>query len=198
MPPYLQVTCVNPSLLLKIFSKNVGDLDSLLQNTTVGNSLGKLRTSASVLVFLEVDVVGDIIPIPVRPTCRVDNIAQVAVLEDDAGIGAPWATQICRALARCPGDRGLVEDVEGGAVVGLAPAGGDVSRPDRLDVAALEPRLGVAAEDVVDGAVDVAVGVELAALVAKDCVLVAYSMRQYRVKCSCRLRCIFSPVKLTP
>lgn len=143
-------------------------------------------------------MLGDIVPIPVCPALWADNIAQVAILEDDAGIRAPGPTQIRRARAGCPGDGGLVEDVEGGAVVGLAPAGCDVSGPDRLDVAALEPRLGVAAKDEVDGAVDVAVGVELTALVAEDRVLVACSVCQYWFKCSCRLSSIFSPVKLTP
>lgn len=159
MPWYLQVTGINPSLLLEAFSKNVCDLDSLLQNTTVSYPLGKIRTGSSVLKFLEVNVVGDIVPIPVCPTLWVDNIAQVAVLEDDAGIRAPGPTQIRRALASCSGDCGLVKYVEGRAVVGLAAAGCDVPGPDRLDVAALEPRLGIAAEDEVDGAVDVAVGV---------------------------------------
>ena len=127
--------------------------------------------------LLEVDVVGDVVSIPICPAFGVDCVAQVAVLEDNTGIRAPGATQIRRARAGGSGDFGLVEDIECGAVIRLAPAGCDVSRPDRLNVAALEPRLGVAAKNEVDGAVDVAVRVELAALVAKDCVLVACVLR---------------------
>lgn len=175
MPRYLQVTCINPDLLLESLPENVGDLDSLLQNTTVSHSPGQIRPGAGVLKLLEVDVISDIVSIPVSPPFGVDNIAQVAVLEDNAGIRAPGATQVCRALASCPCDCGLVEDVIGRAFIGLASAGRDEAGPDRLDVTALEPRLSVASKDEVDGAVDVAVGVELAALVAEDRVLVAWS-----------------------
>lgn len=183
---HLQVASINPRLLLEVLSEDVGNLDGLRQDTAVGHTLGQVCTGASVLELLEVNMVRDIVPIPVRPAIGVDNIAQLAVLEDNAGVRAPRAAQVRRALAGCPRDRGPVEDVEGGAVVRLAPAGCDVPRPDGLDVAALEPRLGVAAKDEVDGAVDVAVGVELAALVAEDRVLVACPVRQY-LFCSCKL-----------
>lgn len=159
VPLYLQITCINPDLLLEVFSEDVGDLDSLLQNTTVGHSLGKVRPGAGVLELLEVDVVRDIVSIPVRPAFGVDSIAQLAILEDNAGIRAPGPTQICRTLASCSCDRGLVEDIEGRAVVGFSSTGGDISGPNRLNVAAFEPRLGVAAKNEVDGAFDVAVGV---------------------------------------
>lgn len=95
MPLYLQITCINPDLILEVFSKDVGDLDSLLQNTTVGHSLGQVCPGAGVLKLLEVDMVRDIVPIPVCPAFGVDSIAQLAVLEDNARIRAPGAAQIC-------------------------------------------------------------------------------------------------------
>lgn len=159
MPLYLQITCINPDLLLKAFSEDVGNLDSLLQNTTVGHSLGQVCPGAGILKLLEVDMVRDVVAIPICPALEVDSIAQLAVLEDDARIRAPGATEICRALACCSRDRGPVEDIEGRAVVRLSSAGGDESRSNRLNVAAFEPRLGVAAKNEVDGAFDVAVGV---------------------------------------
>lgn len=197
MPRYLQVTGINPDLLLEILPENVGDLDGLFQNTTVSHSRGQIRPGAGILELFEVDVLSDIVSIPVSPPLRADNIAQVAVLEDDAGVRAPGAAQVCGALASCPSDRGPVEDVIGRAFVGFASAGRDEPGPDRLDVAALEPGLSVAAKDEVDGAVDVAVGVELATLVAEDCVLVAWSGASV-YSWYCRLRWSFSPVKLTP
>lgn len=92
MPRYLQVTCINPDLLLESLPENVGDLDSLLQNTTVSHSPGQIRPGAGVLKLFEVYVISDIVSIPVSPPFGVDNIAQVAVLEDNAGIRAPGTT----------------------------------------------------------------------------------------------------------
>lgn len=94
MPLYLQITCINPDLLLEIFSENVGNFDCLLQNTAVGHSLGQVCPGAGILKLLEVDVVCDIVSIPICPAFGADSIAQLAVLEDNARIRAPGAAQI--------------------------------------------------------------------------------------------------------
>lgn len=35
----LQVTCINPCLLLKVFSEDIGYFDSIIQDATIGHSL---------------------------------------------------------------------------------------------------------------------------------------------------------------
>lgn len=78
----------------------------------------------------EVDVVSDVVSIPICPPCGVDSIAQIAVLEDNTCIWAPGPTQVSRSLASNARDLGLVEDVESRAVVRLASAGCNESGPN--------------------------------------------------------------------
>lgn len=173
MSTYLQVSRIDPSLRLISLAQHIRDLDSSSQLAAELHPLRGRGTSPRVVELLEDNTSSRCSVIPGRPSRRLNNVAQHAVLPDHASERPPRAAQGRRGDTGRPKNVGVVEDVNRAAVGRLTAAGGDVSGAHGLDVATLEPRLRVAAKDEVGGAGDQGLGEDLAALVGQDGVLVA-------------------------
>lgn len=94
-------------------------------------------------------------------------------MEDHSAVLPPRSPQVGRVGPTSPIDVNLIEDIEAGVVGRVSPVGGDETRADRLDVDGVKPSGSSQAEDEVHRAADVGLGVDLAAFVRVDGVLVA-------------------------
>ncbi|GJC98198.1 hypothetical protein ColKHC_07024 [Colletotrichum higginsianum] len=157
-------------------AEDVGDLDGGGQLLGEAGA-GAARALARVGELAVEDVVGRV-GAPFGPPGGVDDGAEVGVLEDDAGKGAPGPAEEGLAVADAGEglDGGLVDDVPRRVALGVAAAGGDVALAADGEGAGLEPGDGLLAEDEVGGALDVG-GVEVVgALAGEDGVLVALGL----------------------
>jgi hypothetical protein len=136
---------------------------------------GRPRTGISILAVLHMVRVR-LVGVPDVPARRVDDIAETGVLEHDARVVAPRTAEVVGScgdgLARCCGDGGLIDDIVGRVGGRVAAVGRDVvAAVYDADVDAVEPGGGLLAEDEVCCALDVALGVDLGAVVRKESVL---------------------------
>jgi hypothetical protein len=115
--------------------------------------------------------------IPDLPPRTVHYCSQIRVLEHDAAVIAPWASEIRRSGAerdaRFRGHGHAVQDIVARIRVRIATVGGDVSLTGDGDGAFFEPGDGCLAEDEISCAFDVAFVVYLCAGVGEHGVLVA-------------------------
>lgn len=159
-----QVASVNPVGI--VASQNIGDVDGLAQSSSEAGS-GTLRSLAAVVVLRE----GNILCVglagaPLFPAHAGDDIAHLGVLEGHTRILRPGAAEVNGALANIVAisslDGGLVDHVVAVAVLAWAAAGGDGTLfADHGNGAGIEPGGGFLAEDEVDGALDVGLGIHL-------------------------------------
>jgi hypothetical protein len=172
-PPHLQIVRINPILLLKAPAKQIRSLDRRNSLRRKVRPRLDISTRSVVLVLLVNHIISALRVIPPRPSLRLHNVAEVAVLEDDSGVWSPWATQHSRVGAVSAGDVDLVEDVDASVVLGVAAVGGDVAGANGLDVDLVEPGDSSLTKDEVDGSVDEGFGVDLTTVVGENGVLVA-------------------------
>ena len=172
-PPHLQIVRINPVLLLKAPTKQIRSLDRRNGLRRKVRSRLNISTRSIVLVFLVNHIISALRVVPSRPSLRLHNVAEVAVLENDSGVRSPRAAQHSRVGAVGAGDVDLVEDVDASVVLGVAAVGGDVAGADGLDVDLVEPGDSSLTKDEVDGSVDEGFGVDLTTVVGKNGVLVA-------------------------
>lgn len=111
---------------------------------------------------------------PVFPAFVTDMLAEVALLEDNGGVGSPRTSEVDFVYVVLGGEGAVVEDIAEGALGGRG-GGCDVRVLLAVYLAVLKPADG-RAEDEVGRAVDVAVlKVDVALFVTgEECVLVAF------------------------
>ncbi len=147
---------------------------------------GGAGTGAGGVLFGVEGGLQDAAVVPVRPACGLQAFVDVRVDKDDARVVAPRATEEdavggfvrgavghgCAVGAGREGEVAVADDVAGGFGFAESALRGDVARGYSVELGFAEDGGGVA-EDVIDCAFDVVVGVELATPVGEERVLIA-------------------------
>lgn len=113
---------------------------------------------------------------------RVDDISELGVLENDASVRVPRATQVRSSIARTE-HASIINDVLGQVRAVEVAVGGDGSITNRLDVTVLEPHLRELTKDEIDSSTDVRLGITLTAGIRVHGILIASNVAAVEAAC---------------